>query len=447
MLKKAFATEQKTGILRHNLSIIDLSKEQHAYFLLLLHYITSYSSKETSSKNMKPYKILIIAAILLCNALSAKAEAFNHIDSLSHSISFQSGFATNDTNHYYYRHDNPDNKRLSKNISFHLRYGFSFAPKSRLGELYPTAYQGIGVSAYSFFAPNAMGRPLCVYLFQGSKILDPAPRLSLGYEWNLGLSWGWVPNAASASSYNVMINVSLPLTWRVAPKWDVAVVPNYTHFSNGDTKFPNSGVDAVGVLARLTYNFDAQMIAAPAMHFLSRHPHLKNRTFGEHITWDLILYGGWRADRFMSNGTFCLINDPIPNWGIQLNPLYHLNQYFSLGLSLDAFTDMSANLYDAKIDPQTNECIGYSRPSLWQQTAIALSARGEISLPIFSVGVGVGVNLMQHGYDMERFYSVFGLKAHLSKRTFLYIGYRLSTLKYTRNIMYGFGFRFGKGAK
>lgn len=396
---------------------------------------------------MKFFSHILLAVTLLCNLSSVSAAMRCCADSLLHTISLQSGIALNDTNHYFYRYHNPDNQNINKNTSLHLRYGFAFKPESRLGRLYPSAYQGVGVAAYSFFAPHTMGSPLAVYLFQGSKIVDFAECFSLGYEWNVGFSWGWTPNEASISKHNVMLNVSLPLTWHIAPKWELALVPYYTHFSNGDTKFPNNGVDAFGMQVRAAYNFETQHLAAPGMHYLRPHPSLQGRRFAERMTWDLIMFGGWRADRFFSGGTFCLINEPIPNWGLQLNPLYHLNRYFSIGASLDILTDRSANLYDAEFDTQTGRCIGYARPSLWQQTAIALSARGEIRMPFFSVGVGVGMNLVQHGYDMERFYSMFGLKAFLSKRTFIYLGYRLSTLQYTRNIMYGFGYRFGAGAK
>ncbi len=396
---------------------------------------------------MKPYIRFFIAIALLLSLKSTHATTTYLADSTLHSLSFQAGIALNDTNHYFYRRHNPDHRNINKNIAFHLRYSFAFAPESRLGQLYPTAYQGIGFASYSFFAPNSMGSPLCAYLFQGSKILDLADRFSLGYEWNVGFSWGWIPNKASVSKHNVMLNVSLPLTWHITPRWELALVPYYTHFSNGDTKFPNSGVDAFGMQARVTYNFHTQHVSAPGMRYLAPHPYLQGCSFSDHISWDLILYGGWRADRFFSDGYFCLINEPIPNWGLQLNPLYHLNQYFSIGASLDILTDRSANLCNAEINHQTGACIGYSTPSLWQQTAIALSIRGEIRMPFFSIGVGAGMNVVQHGYDMERFYSMFGLKMFLSRRTFLYLGYRLCALQYTRNIMYGFGYRFGAGAR
>lgn len=380
-------------------------------------------------------------------APALRASERGYADSLYHQVSLLAGFAVNDTNHFYYRGNNPDGTVVNKNATLHLRYGFGFSPESALGRRYPTAYQGVGVAAYTFFAPRAMGTPGVVYLFQGARILDFSRSLSLGYEWNVGFSWGWEPNEASGSACNVMLNVSLPLTWHLSTAWEVALIPHYTHFSNGDTAFPNSGIDAFGVQVKATRLFRAVETKAPGLGYFAAHPDWRGRSFGEHLTWDVVLYGGWRADRFTSNGTFCLINEPIPNWGLQLNPLYHLNHYFSLGLSLDLFTDRSANLYDAQFDPESGDCIGYARPSLWEQTALSLSARGELRMPLFAVGVGVGLNLVQHGYDMQRFYSLFGLKIFLSQRAYLYLGYRLSALQYTRNIMYGFGYRFGKGVR
>ena len=42
---------------------------------------------------------------------------------------------------------------------------------------------------------------------------------------------------------------------------------------------------------------------------------------------------------------------------------------------------------------------------------------------------------------MKRFYAIFNLKAFLTDRLFLLIGYRLSSLQYTHNLMFGIGWR------
>lgn len=363
-------------------------------------------------------------------------------DSLRHALSLQIGGGYNLTGHYYYKGSNPDNRRLNKHLAFNLRYSFAFNPQTTIGQDYPTAYQGIGVATHTFFAHRSLGTPLAVYLFQGGRILDFSKSIGVGYEWNFGISWGWVANDATRSTCNAMINISLPFTWQIGSGWEMSLAPTYTHFSNGDTAFPNSGIDSYGVKLGVTKRFDNIKERAAGRKYISSHPSLRDKHFWERVSWDVLVYGGWRADRFMSNGKFCLINKPFPNWGAQINPLYHFNQYFSLGASIDIFTDTSANLYDATFDPATGEVSGYSKPSLWEQTAVALSVRGEIRMPFCSVGVGIGSNIIQHGYDMKRLYSVFGLKIFVIKDAFIYVGYRLSTLKYTRNIMYGFGYRF-----
>lgn len=391
---------------------------------------------------MNAYKIIkyvryIVCTILFSTLSTAIVEAK---EDLSHSVSIQVGGAYNNITHYYMRGDNPDSRRLDKLSTLSLRYSFAHSPQSRIGRAYPTTYQGIGIIANSFFAHKSLGTPLAVYLFQGCNILDFSNSFSLGYEWNIGLSWGWVPNDAHSAYCNAMISVMLPIKWKISPQCELSIAPLYNHFSNGDTSFPNHGIDSFGARIGFTYHFEPQKVSAPGFDFFA--PTLEaDAKFKERTSWDIVFYGGWRADRFTSNGKFILINEPIPNWGVQINPLYHFNHYFSLGVSLDIFTDMSANLYDAVLDNENN-LISYSRPPLWQQTAIGVSLRGEIRMPIFAVGVGVGANIIQHGYDMQRLYSIFSLKAFVGKRTFLYLGYRLSTLKYTRNVMYGFGFRF-----
>ena len=60
---------------------------------------------------------------------------------------------------------------------------------------------------------------------------------------------------------------------------------------------------------------------------------------------------------------------------------------------------------------------------------------------IFSVNVGGGWNFIRSGEDMQPFYAIFNLKTFVSQRLFLLIGYRLSTLQYTHNLMFGLGFR------
>ena len=73
--------------------------------------------------------------------------------------------------------DNARQKTIDQSLSLHLKYAFRFNKDSRLGRLYPHAYQGIGVSYNTFHSPAELGNPVVVYAFQGAPIVQLSPLL------------------------------------------------------------------------------------------------------------------------------------------------------------------------------------------------------------------------------------------------------------------------------
>ncbi len=377
---------------------------------------------------------LLIASLF--GASSATASSPKWRDLLHHRVSVEMRPAYNMVSHSAMREGRP----LNSNLSLHARYSFAFSENTTLGRLFPNSYQGVGVAAYSYFDHQRTGTPMAIYLFQGAHIAQLTPRLCVGYEWNLGFSWGWHPNEAMNSRYNVLINVALPFTWRVAPHWELSLTPDYTHFSNGDTHFSNAGSNMFGVRLGATYLFSEERSSASAHRFIAKGERWRDKSFGKRMTYDIVAYGGWRADRFIEGNRFFIIDKALPLGGINFQPTYHLNDYFAIGASLDIQADSSLNLYDGRIDNEGNT-IAFTRPPLWQQLETGISLRGEISAPIFTVGVGVGINMLHSGYDSSLLYTTFSLKAHITQRLFLYIGYRFNSIQYTHNLMYGIGIR------
>lgn len=384
--------------------------------------------------------IIRLVALLITSlfgVVATHAASPKWCDSLHHRVSVELRPAYHMASHYVMRQSNPP---LNSALSLHARYSFSFSADSRMGQLFPTAYQGVGIAAYTYWNHKLMGTPMALYIFQGARITDLSPNLSVGYEWNLGYSWGWHPNEAMNSRFNVMINVAIPFTWRVGEHWELSLTPDFTHFSNGDTHFSNAGSNMFGMRLGATYLFDSEHVKASARRFIEPSTSLAGKSFAKHITYDIVLYGGWRSDRFTEGGTLYYVDKALPIGGINFQPTYHLNDYFGLGLSLDAQFDSSLNLYNGVKD-EAGETIAYSRPKLWEQTELGLSLRGEISAPIFTVGVGIGLNMHAVGYDYSRFYTTFSLKAHITRQLFLYVGYRFNSTQYTHNLMYGIGIR------
>lgn len=371
----------------------------------------------------------------------AEARDTSSFRNLTHSIEANVRPAFIIPTHTLYVRHNSTGERLLYSGSAHLQYSFAFSPESRYGKLFPDTYQGIGVGSYTFFCQEDIGSPVALYLFQNGRVARLAKNLSLNYEWNLGLSFGWHPNIAISSRINAYINVGAQLKWRINPHWSLLVGPEYTHFSNGDTMYPNGGANTVGLRVGAKADITPLKQQDTRADIVEHEKELRTAPFKDRITYDIMAYGAWRADRMPKGKEMFIINKPFPLAGLNFNPQFHFTRNLSAGAALDLVYDSSANIYGQVEDEETGEVISFQHPPLRNQIAAGLSLRAELTMPIFSVNVGGGWNFIRSGEDMQPFYAIFNLKTFVSQRLFLLIGYRLSTLQYTHNLMFGLGFR------
>lgn len=80
------------------------------------------------------------------------------------------------------------------------------------------------------------------------------------------------------------------------------------------------------------------------------------------------------------------------------------------------------------------------RPGFGKQLSVGVSAHAELTMPIFSVNVGLGVNILNPEGD-RRFYQMLNLKTFVTRRLFLNVGYRLGKFKDPQNLTLGVGVR------
>lgn len=342
----------------------------------------------------------------------------------------------------FFHGENQAEKPIRHALSAHLKYSFQFNENSRLGILYPHTYQGIGVSYNDLDNRQELGSPIGVYLFQGSRIARIAPTLALDYEWNFGASFGWKQydplknehNVVVGSRVNAYINLSFLLNWQLSPLWNLTTGLEFTHYSNGNTSYPNAGVNVIGTRVGLVRTFGEE-------------PRSPNQTthiqsyFKPHFTYDLILYGATRkrgimneTENFMIPGSFGIV-------GLNFNPMYNFNCNFRAGASLDAQYDESANI-DQYYAGGNSDDPKFFKPPFREQFAVGISARGELVMPIFSVNLGIGYNVIQKGEDTRGWYQLMALKISISRNLFLHVGYQLSKFKNPNNLMLGLGWRF-----
>ncbi len=348
----------------------------------------------------------------------------------------------------FFKGTNYTGKKINSSLAGHLKYGFKFSPDSELGRLYPYAIQGIGISYNTFFNSKEVGNPLAVYVFQTSRIATISPRLSFDYEWNFGASFGWKKfdeennpnNTVVGSKINAYINLGFLLNWQIAANTNLKAGIGITHYSNGNTNYPNSGVNTLGASIGITRSFGGEKNGKETLNKLI------NPKFERYISYDLIVYGATRKrgvfpendDPLLAPGSFGII-------GLNFNPLYNFSRYFRAGLSLDMQYDESANIGQHIANdyiPSTPEDLKFFRPSFREQFSTGISVRAEIVMPIFSINLGIGKNFICKGSDTNSFYQTFVLKTNITKNIFLHTGYQLYRFKDPNNLMLGIGYRF-----
>lgn len=334
--------------------------------------------------------------------------------------------------------------RLSK--SAHIRYSFQPTLDNYLNKIYGYSHQGIGFAGYKFGNKEELGDPFAVYIFQGARISQISNSLSLNYEWNFGLSCGWEPydsennklNVMMGSKINAYLNVNFLFEWMLSRHIDLYAGITMTHFSNGNTYLPNAGMNTMGLKTGITYNFGRDRVTSTILSDRNR----LNTKFRRHVSYDMILFGSWCSSMQTLNGI------PIPSphkytvLGFNFAPMYNFNQKFRLGLSIDGVYNGSANIYTKDNIAGTSSGYTFYKPSINEQLSLGISARGEFSMPYFTIGVGLGVNTLYKGDDLKAFYQIIALKIAVTRSSFIHIGYCLRDFKAPNYLMLGIGYKF-----
>lgn len=343
-------------------------------------------------------------------------------------------------------------KPIQSSFAAHLKYSFKFRPNTCADRIYGGAYQGFGLAVSTFGDRKQLGDPVTFYVFQGARIARFNPRLSLNYEWNFGLSAGWKPydndynsyNGAVGSRVNAYLNAGIYLNWSLSRYFDFIIGGDFTHFSNGNTKFPNAGVNTTGAKIGLVYNFnreESDLTKSLVKPYILRFP--------SHISYDLVLFGSWRRKGvYVESGKQIASPGSYPVAGFNFAPMYNLNYKLRFGVSLDGVYDGSANVYteDRIVEYDYDGGSGTSGrrflvPGIQHQLALGLSGRAEYVMPFFTINVGLGTNVLGRG-DLRGLYQVFALKIDVTRSSFLHIGYNLQNFQTPNYLMLGLGFRF-----
>lgn len=126
-------------------------------------------------------------------------------------------------------------------------------------------YPTYGIGYYSaFFGPaDTIGEPSAFYIFYGGP-MKRWNRLGVFYEIGLGVSYDFVKydpitnprQDIIGSTVNMYLSTRLYLQYRISSRFDGSLGLDLTHFSNGNTRTPNRGLNIYGPNFALKYNIN-----------------------------------------------------------------------------------------------------------------------------------------------------------------------------------------------
>ena len=372
-------------------------------------------------------KLLILS--LLC-FVSAQASDSTQITSRV-SLEFEPAFVPG-TSHYL-RGDNYANGDVNHEFSIHAKYAFSFPTASRQWRFYPGAYQGIGLSTH-IFGPDGktLGTPVGLYIFQGAPFLHRG-NFTLGYEWNFGATAPWKNSNAevptiNGSPVNAYISLALQGSWQIASHWQLTAALEASHYSNGNTRLPNGGINNVGLRLGATYLFSD----TPAAEDFQP----SNEGFRRGFSYDILAYGSWRRKQVDIDGAPVILDSKFGVAGISGAVMYDFHRLFRAGVGVDARYDESAGIMDYLYSTYNPQKPIFERPPFHKSTSAGISAHAEYVMPIFTIAVGFGRYLVGPA-ETRKFYQTLMLKTHLTGPLYLAVGYELHNFNIPNNLILG----------
>jgi len=347
--------------------------------------------------------------------------------------------------HEFLQGGNFEKRTMNHDMGLKLTYAFRKPRNEAEAYIYHDNYQGIGV-AYHNFNPQ-LGNPFSAFIFQGARITGITRRLSLNYEWNLGLTFGWHPydeennkeNRVIGSKVTAYINADIFLAYRISKQLDLNVGASLSHFSNGNTKLPNSGLNTLGARFGIAY-------------YLNRTDSPRSRRvpippFVKYVSYDLMLYGAWCRNGFLTEeGEPVILPGRYGVFGFCFAPMYNMSHWLNVGVSLDGEYNSSANFVEDDSPREAGRHYNAEdilvRPPGYKQMTLGLSGHAEFVMPYFTINLGIGHNIVNTRRDFSGFYQMASLKIGLARNVFLNIGYTLRNFQKPNHLMLGIGFRF-----
>jgi hypothetical protein len=336
-------------------------------------------------------------------------------------------------------------KDIPRYNAFSLRYAQASNGSTWKDIAYNMPFFGVGFYM-PFFADNpGLGNPFSIYVFRGNTLAQFTDHLGLILELNLGLSMNWNPhdifdnpnNEAIGSSSNAHVGLRLLLDYNFAKHFDLKFGIDLNHFSNGNIRMPNKGVNIGALSLSLAYNFN------PANKgFVLRNSDLRPPEIPFHINHEMQFIFSNRQtmfDREGTNLTSAYVDRNFTVLGLAYSPTFAKGYKYRWGPSIQFIYDESSNV-KGHLNDDGHVVVQIADFS--DRLSLGLGLRGEISMPVVSIFATLGYNVLHNHHFDNPFYQTIGVKAYLKDNLFASFGINAMQFTVAKFLSWGLGYTF-----
>ena len=322
-----------------------------------------------------------------------------------------------------------------------FRFGYAATGNRWQDRVYKMPFMGVGFHITNFYRNSDIGRPMALYLFYGARWKTFSPRLSLGYEINLGYSMDWKPynsvynpqNGAIGAKWAMYVAFEPHIIWRINPYFDLQAGIMLSHYSNGGTHKPNNGLNMISPAIALRYKFQRSDFNLSTSYDVP--------TFKKYIGQDVSMNF---AVRQLMTESLTNKDEKVPvdyNFkvvGLNYNCYYAPSYNYKYGISLHFVYDSSSN---AQIEINNNTSI-VKHDLFKHRFSLGIAAYGELCTEYFSMFANIGYNVVHNQKRDSRIYQILGVKFYLSDNLFGTIGVNANGFSSARYLYLSLGYTF-----
>ena len=287
----------------------------------------------------------------------------------------------------------PEMKPFAGPVSFfNARLGLKTRGQKEWQRVYNYPEIGIGLS-HNYLTTKSLGNPTASYSFINLPLL-PDSKLKLNLGMLLGFAWGFNPyneqdkiNIAISSKCTAYASINLNTSIKIGQNFDILLSAGGYHYSNGNMKKPNKGINMLGAETGLRYSFpksDTELNTEPV------DPIVKSSSVLVFTSWSVKDEATYF--RHYSAGTFSM-------------GYYHTISHKSrLSTGIDLFYD-EGNLYFTQ-----------KENLLKNKLAVGLFGGHELTFNQLSIVTQIGIYLRNPSPNDPFYYERLGVRYIIAKR-------------------------------